>query len=241
LRAVDGSLVLQVPTGQSVAATVGVAPAPYTPMMPLPVGRLRLTEASFTVWAADAAGTAVSQPAHVIVRPTAAVLSSVLGDPSQLVLAYLDPVLGWQSVPTLVLADGTLSASLPASGTVAIMRQAPTAWVQSIVDGSRFEVLAEHAGVLHVRAADGTLSWLDATLALQVPAPDAAPPLTAVAPAPASDAAPPMTALSPPPPATPEPGMPFVADAPAPQPLEEQPLQSEVAAFEPIYDMENGG
>jgi thermitase len=251
LRTVDGSLVLQVPAGQSVAATVGVEPAPYTPTMPLPVGRLRLTEATFVIWAADSAGASVSQPTQIVVRPTEAVLASVLGNSSQLVVAYLDPLLGWQSVPTFVLADGALSATLPASGTVAIMRQAPTAWVQSTVDGSRFEVVAEDAGLLQVRAADGTLTWLDATLALQVPAPDAAPPLTAMV---AAEGQPPTSraaeALAPQPQAM---GQALLTEPSAelpvqqPQAVEQAPTdplaqpELELAAVEPTYDMENGG
>jgi hypothetical protein len=132
-------------------------------------------------------------------------LAAVWGDSTRLVLARLDPVFGWQTLATVVQFDGSLSALLPGPGTVAIMRLADTAWVQTLTDaplqadplseattsvsgGMRLELVGEAEGLLHVRTPDGLLAWMPSTLAGPVPAPDAAPPIpvansTPVAPA----------------------------------------------------------
>jgi hypothetical protein len=185
----DGILVVQVPAGQVLATTLDVAPAPITPNMPLPIGRLRLTEATFDVTARAWDGTFVAQPLQIQVRPTAAMVNSVVGDLSRLVVARLDPVLGWQALPTIVQWDGALSSALPTPGTVAIVRLADTSWIQTLGDattvgdgaaavpaGTRLEMLDETPELFHVRTADGTLAWLPRGVAGPVPAPDAAPP-----------------------------------------------------------------
>jgi hypothetical protein len=173
LRTPDGTLQLSIPAGQAAATSIGVAPAPYTLQMPLPLGKLRLTDAAFTFWAADQTGAPVPQPASLVVRPPATALAATSGDLAQLTIAYVDPLLGWQAVPTLVLPDGSLTATLPVSGMVAIMRLAPSYFVQ--IDGERVEAFGEINGQLQVRAPGG-VRWVDPLLATPVPAPDAVPP-----------------------------------------------------------------
>ncbi len=66
------------------AASIGVAPVAFTETMPLPLGRLRLTEATFEVSAVAWDGTPVAQPSVLQVRApdgTVAWMPSMLAGP----------------------------------------------------------------------------------------------------------------------------------------------------------------
>ena len=119
------------------------------------------------------------------------------GDPSQLVIGYLDATGAWAAANTSVDASGRLAARIPATGMLAILRQAPTFWATPNVDlqlaaadgtaagtasaGTPIEIVAAQGTTFQVRLGDGRIATLDGTQTTNVPAPDALPPLPQMA------------------------------------------------------------
>lgn len=156
--------------------------------VPAPLGYLRLLD---NIVAVSASG----GPINVSIAPSDAALAVVGGDPTQLVLGYLEPTSAtWIGLPTTVDAAGHLTATIPLPATVAVFRQMPTFWVVPNVDlplgsdsggdpvgtapaGAPVEIIATEGTSYQVQLEDGTFAWLDGTQVTMAPAPDALPPL----------------------------------------------------------------
>ena len=176
-------------------AHLTVATLPLAPTVPAPTGRLRLLDNPFGVNATDATGASFTPltPLQVNVSPSVAALAAVGGDPSQLVIGYLDASGTWTALPTSVDALGRLTARTPAAVMLAVFRQAPTFWVVPSVDlpliagdgsqvgtqaaGSPVEIVAAQGSLYEVRMPDGSVAALDGSQVSGVAAPDAMPPI----------------------------------------------------------------
>jgi hypothetical protein len=197
----DGRLLVAA-TNATGATALSLSPVALTPALPAPTGRLRLLDSVVAVTATDPTGASLGAvPLTVTVVPSDAALAAVGGDATQLVLGYLDPTLGtWMALPTSRDAGGRLVAQAPQAGTLAVFRQAPTFWVVPTLDlpltadgsgepvgfapaGVAVQIVATQGAAYQLQLGDGTLAWLEAGQVIDVPAPDALPPLPAPVPA----------------------------------------------------------